>query len=405
MVYPINKVVRYMLQTGDQFLVKKINKSIVLETIKKNGPISRAQISEVTGLNKSTVSSLVNELIQEEFAYEIGLGQSKGGRRPLMLLFNTTAGHAIGVDIGVNYLLAVLTDLQGNIVQETMLTIANLSFENIVDLLKQTIQALIDQAPPSKYGIVGIGIAVPGIVDEHGQILFAPNLGWENVDVKSIIQGHFHLPVTINNEAKAGAMGEKIFGVGKGIAHSVYVSLGIGIGTGIIINNELYKGCNGFAGEMGHIPIEPNGKKCRCGNRGCWELYASENALLEQAKALAIPPAPNEPEITLAHLVTLADEGHHEVINLFNQVGEYIGLGLTTIINTFNPELIVIGNRMTSAEKWLINPITRVVENRSLAYSRKQLRIQFSGLNMHSAVFGAVSFAIDDFFANTRISL
>ncbi|WP_400163539.1 ROK family protein [Brevibacillus sp. TJ4] len=393
------------MQTGDQYLVKKINKSIVLETIIRHCPISRAQISEVTGLNKATVSSLVNELIEEEFAYEIGLGQSKGGRRPLMLLFNTTAGHAIGVDIGVNYLLAVLTDLQGNVVQEITETIRDYSFEQIVDMLKQTIHTLIAQAPPSKYGIVGIGVAVPGIVDEHGHVLFAPNLGWEDIDLKSIIQGHFQLPVTINNEAKAGAMGEKIFGAGKGISHSVYVSLGIGIGTGIIINNELYRGLNGFAGETGHIPIEPNGKKCRCGNRGCWELYASENALLEQAKALSLPLPSSESEITLAHLVTLASEGNHEVINLFNQVGEYIGLGLTTIINTLNPELIVIGNRLTSAEKWLINPIQRVVENRSLPYNRKQLRIQFSSLNHHSAVFGAISFSINNFFADTRISL
>lgn len=394
-----------MVQTGDQFLVKKINKSIVLETIKKKSPISRVQISETTGLNKSTVSSLVNELIQENFVYEIGLGQSQGGRRPLMLLFNATAGHAIGVDIGVNYLLAVLSDLQGKIVQEKMLTITDLSFEEIVALLKETIQSLIDQAPASKYGIVGIGIAVPGIVDETGQILFAPNLGWENVGLKGIIENHFHLPVTINNEANAGALGEKIFGAGKDVSHFVYVSLGIGIGTGIIINDELYKGCNGFAGEIGHVTIESNGKKCTCGNKGCWELYASENALLEQAKSLAIPPAQGEKEITLAHLVSLADSGNPDAIHLFNRVGEYIGLGLTMIINIFNPELIIIGNKLTTAEKWLTNPLNRVVESRSLQFHRKQLRIQFSNLNMYSTVLGTISFAIDDFFANTRITL
>ncbi|WNC14798.1 ROK family transcriptional regulator [Brevibacillus brevis] len=394
-----------MIQTGDQFLVKKINKSIVLETIKKKSPISRIQISETTGLNKSTVSSLVNELIQENFVYEIGLGQSQGGRRPLMLLFNNTAGYAIGIDIGVNYLLAVLSDLKGNIIHETMLTITDLPFEEIVDFLKKTIQSLIDQAPSSNYGIIGIGIAVPGIVDDTGKILFAPNLGWENVDLKGIIENHFRLPVTINNEAKAGAFGEKIFGAGKDVSHFVYVSVGIGIGTGIIINNELYKGYNGFSGEMGHITIEANGKKCLCGNRGCWELYASENALLEQAKTLSIPPAPDEKEVTLSHLVMLADTGNTDVIQLFNQVGEYIGLGLTTIINTFNPELIVIGNKLTSAEKWLMNPIKRVVESRSMRFHRKQLRIQFSNLNMYSTVLGTISFAIDDFFASTRITL
>ncbi|GIM45119.1 hypothetical protein DNHGIG_06680 [Collibacillus ludicampi] len=149
-----------MKTTGDQSLVKKINKSIVLETIKNNFPLSRSQISEMTGLNKGTVSSLVNELIAEDLVYEVGPGQSNGGRRPVMLLFNKVAGYAIGVDLGVNYILTVLTNLRGEIVKEHMTSLNQTSFAFIFNTLKQSIQTMIDHTPPSPYGIVGIGIGI-----------------------------------------------------------------------------------------------------------------------------------------------------------------------------------------------------------------------------------------------------
>lgn len=394
-----------MIITGDQYLVKKINKSIVLETIKNKHPLSRAQISEVTGLNKGTVSTLVNELIAENFVYEIGPGASSGGRRPVMLLFNKVAGYAIGVDLGVNYILTVLTNLQGEIIEEKMIPLNNLSFDFVISTLINSIQSMVKSAPESTYGIVGIGIGIPGIIDDQGTVLFAPNLGWENTNIKEIVSNQFNIPVTINNEANAGALGEKLFGIGKHVSNLIYVSAGIGIGTGIILNNELYKGSSGFSGEMGHFTIEVNGKKCRCGNKGCWELYASENALLEQARSLSIFRDDQKTDISLEKLVQLADEGNTAVIHLFNTIGEYLGLGLINIINTFNPELIIIGNRLTAAEKWIMNPIKRVIESRSLPFHQKGLNIAFSNLKTYSCALGASSVAISNFFSNNQISV
>jgi glucokinase-like ROK family protein len=394
-----------LIITGDQYLVKKLNKSIVLETIKNKHPLSRAQISEMTGLNKGTVSTLVNELIAENFVYEIGPGVSSGGRRPVMLLFNKVAGYAIGVDLGVNYILTILTNLQGEIVAEKMEPLHDLTFEVVISKLISSIESMFKLIPESTYGIVGIGIGIPGIIDDQGTVLFAPNLGWENTNIKEIIASKFNLPVTINNEANAGALGEKLFGIGKNVSNLIYVSAGIGIGTGIILNNELYKGGSGFSGEMGHFTIEVNGKKCRCGNKGCWELYASENALLEQAKGLSIFHNTQNKEISLEELVQLADQGNKDVIHLFNTIGEYLGIGLTNIINTFNPELIIIGNRLTVAEKWIINPIKRVIESRSLPFHQKGLNIEFSNLKTYSCALGASSMAISNFFSNNQISV
>ncbi|MDB5054234.1 MAG: hypothetical protein JWM44_2284 [Bacilli bacterium] len=389
--------------TGDLNLVKKINTSIVLEMIIRQNPISRARISELTGLTKATVSSLVSDLIESKMVNESGMGESSGGRKPVMLLFNKVAGYAIGIDLDVHFIFGVLTDLEGNIIDEIQFDLHDLTLENVLAQLKSGIRTLIERAPQSPYGIVGIGIGVPGMVDEFGTIIFAPNLGWENVPLREIITAEFSIPVTIDNEANAGAVGEKQFGVGQHANHLIYVSIGSGIGTGIIIKGELYRGFNGISGEMGHVTIEAHGDKCRCGNVGCWELYASENALLEQAKTLSM--ASSQVPITIASLIRLADEGNLEVIQLFAQLGQYMGMGILNIMNTFNPELIIVGSQLTAAKKWLLKPIQQVIDQRSFPYSRRELRIQFSALGAHSTALGAAHFAIFNFFATTKISV
>src|SRR5690625_3406262 len=383
-------------QTWNQHVVKKGNKTIVLDTIKKNSPISRATIATQTGLNKGTVSSLVSDLIDDHLIYESGPGESSGGRRPVMLLFNEVAGYSIGIDIGVNYLLGVLTDLQGNICNEHLVKFSNLSYEEIKSKLFDTIDLLTSSAPSSPYGIIGIGIGVPGIVSNDGKIVLAPNLGWVNIDLQSTLQKKYDVPIIIDNEANAGAYGEKRFGVGKEFSDIIYVSIGIGIGVGLILNGELYKGNNGFSGELGHMTIEVHGENCRCGSKGCWELYASEQALLNKAKQLEIP-VPNHEEISLEHLLTLAEDGHKDAIQLFDEIGEYIGIGIKNIFNTFNPEQVIIGNRIAVAEKWIKEPINKRLINQTLWPHQENLQLNFSELSTHSTALGIAAYSIENF--------
>ncbi|GIP33859.1 ROK family transcriptional regulator [Paenibacillus sp. J2TS4] len=397
-----------MKRTGDQHLVKEINRSIVLETIRRHSPLSRAQTSALTGLHKGTVSSLVNELIESGLVVEIGPGPSSGGRKPVLILFNKTAGYAVGVDLGVNYILTVLTDLEGNIVEEQSVRIADRSKDAVLTLLKQSIHDMIHQAPPSPYGVIGIGIGFPGIVDDKGSVRMAPNLQWSETDLYSLLTEEFERPVTIDNEANAGAMGEKRFGAGRTFSDVVYVSIGIGIGIGIVINGELYRGSSGFSGEMGHMTVEANGRPCRCGNQGCWELYASENALLEQAKALALSGLSGkdcDQALDLDSLVQAAGQQNPEVIRLFGQIGESIGIGLSNIVNTFNPELVIIGNRMTIAQPWIKPSMLDTFNERVLPVHRHRTAIEFSCLGTHSAVLGASHFAVSDFFARLNVKV
>ncbi|MCM3716386.1 ROK family protein [Halalkalibacter oceani] len=386
-----------MTQTFNQHVVKKRNKSLILHAIKQFFPVSRAALATKTGLNKGTVSSLVNELLEEQLILESGPGVSSGGRRPVMLLFNQTAGYSIGIDIGVNYVLAVLTDLQGVICYEKQIKVNHPTFREISDILYEVIDELMANMPDSPYGVVGIGIGVPGTVSTAEEILLAPNLNWRNVDLKSLLEKKYHVPVKVENEANAGAYGEKKFGIGQKCNDIIYISGGIGIGVGLILNGELYKGHNGLSGELGHMTINLDGPLCNCGNKGCWELYASEKALLQMAEQQGIFATGEE--ATLEAVVQLASSGDERTLQLIGKLGENLAIGINNIINTFNPEQIIIGNRLAALQTWLEEILRDSLKKHALATHQKNLQIDFSKLEKRSAALGVAASSTEHFLA------
>ncbi|MFC5530388.1 ROK family protein [Cohnella yongneupensis] len=380
--------------TGDQALIKRINTAIVLESILRGAPLSRAQISELTGLNKATVSSLVQDLIDGSLVKETGHGESSGGRKPVMLEFIASAGHAVGIDLGVNYIRGVLMDLKGGVVTELTSSLRHTEPEFVVKELCEMIDRLIATAPSCPYGIVGIGVGVPGLVDETGSVLFAPNLKWRDVPLERQLQERYGLPITIDNEANAGAIGEQKYGAGRLISNIVYVSVGIGIGTGLILHKQLYKGASGFSGEMGHLSVEAHGKPCSCGNRGCWEMYASEQSLLAQAAKLGYED--------LDQLLAAAKQGNEDVLGLFKGIGEYLGIGIANIVNVFNPDAVIIGNRMSQAREWVEGELRQTVVHRAIGFHLRKVQLLFAELGERSAMLGAAEMAVSGFFQRLK---
>ncbi|WP_153720943.1 ROK family transcriptional regulator [Sporosarcina cascadiensis] len=379
--------------TWNQHIVKQKNKEIVLHSVIDLAPLSRADIAQRSGLNKATVSSLVNELIEEELIFESGPGKSSGGRRPVILNFNQTAGYAIGIDIGVNYTFGIITDLLGNVLHESVKEYkAALTLEEYIGELDSMIKELIAMAPPTKYGVVGIGIGVPGVIDNSGQVLLAPNLKWINTDLKAILEEKFDLPIVVENEANAGAYGEKRFGVGKNVNNLIFVSAGIGIGVGLILNGELYRGINGYSGENGHMTIIKDGKLCNCGNKGCWEAYASENALLEKAKRQKSLNG-----MTLEQLIAAAKEDNTDAVKLFEETGNYLGTGVSNLIKTFNPEMLIIGNRLSKAKPWIQDAMINTTNTELLPFHKEELDITFMKQNFYATALGMAAFTIEEF--------
>ncbi len=385
--------------TGDQTLIKKINKGLVLDTVIAHSPLSRADISAKIGLNKASVSALVNEWIDESMVMETGLGESSGGRKPVMLLFNNEAGYAVGVDLGVNYIVALLTDLAGAVVHREKTDLHTSEPAAVVRQLMSIIRTVISKAPESPYGIVGIGIGVPGIVDERGVVLAAPNLQWEGVSLQKLLLEEFQAPITIDNEANAGAIGEHKYGIGSEAGNLVYISAGIGIGSGIIMDGKLYRGAAGFSGELGHMTIQAdNGLPCGCGNFGCWEMYASENSLLQKARAAG--EFGSDPD--LESLMEAAKRGDALALRLFEEIGRYLGTGIANVINALNPETVIIGSRLALAKQWIEPALLHYAQSRSLGYHNKGVRIAFAALGMDSAAVGSASEAVTKFLTKIK---
>ncbi|WP_182274876.1 transcriptional repressor XylR [Bacillus velezensis] len=378
------------MDIADQAFVKKVNQKLLLNEILKNAPISRAKLSEMTGLNKSTVSSQVNTLMKENLVFEIGQGQSSGGRRPVMLVFNKKAGYSVGIDVGVDYVNGILTDLEGTIVLDQHHHLECSSPEITKDILIEMIHHFIANMPQSPYGLIGIGICVPGLIDKNQKIVFAPNSNWRDIDLKSFIQKKFNVPVFIENEANAGAYGEKVFGAAKNHDNMIYASIGTGIGIGIIINNDLYRGVSGFSGEMGHMTIDFNGPKCSCGNRGCWELYASEKALLTSLQT-------KEKKVSTQDIIDLAHLNDIGTLHALQNFGFYLGIGLTNILNTFNPQAIILRNSIIESHPIVLHSIKSEVSSRVYSHLDNSYELLPSILGKNAPALGMSSIVIDHF--------
>ncbi len=381
--------------TADQFLVKAFNQGIVLHLLRVQGPLSRADIAKLTGLNKTTVSVLVDELIRRHLVREVGMGTSSGGRRPRLLSLNAQAGLVVGADLAVDYLLVVVLDLQAKTVWKRRVerkagSDPAADLNRLGDLIAEGVAAV----PPTPLGLLGIGVGVHGPVEyPGGRLLIAPNMGWSDVPVGEILRERFHVPIVVDNEANAGAVAELWAGAGQDVRDLFYFSIGMGVGTGIVLNGDLYRGSAGTAGEFGHTTIDPSGPPCTCGNRGCLETFVSERALMRYVQQSGREPVP-----TAAEIFAAADRGEAWAIAALAQVGNYLGIGVANVINTFNPELVIIGGPMGAAGHHVLNAVRRVAEQRALPFPFAKARIITSSLGEEACALGAGILILQEFF-------
>ncbi|GMA64902.1 ROK family transcriptional regulator [Alicyclobacillus fastidiosus] len=385
-----------MTRTGDQSYIKNLNRSIVLNLLRYQGPLSRVEIARRTGLTKATISSIVDELISEKYVSELGHVSSSGvGRRAVLLEFNPAVGSVIGVELGVDFIKVLLLDLSARVIKITESSIQETQNpEYAVGQMSEMVKSAIADAPDSPLGVIGVGIGIPGLVDaKRGVVLNAPNLRWKDVHLKSLLQYQLGLPVVLDNEANAGAMGEQLFGAGKGVSNMVYLSIGTGIGTGIILNNQLIRGEGGIAGEFGHMTIDRSGPKCSCGNHGCLETYASEKAMLDRYEQLA------GTRKSLSEITRLAQSGDASATAAIQSAASYLGIGIASLVNGLNPALILIGSRVGPASHLIIDTVDETVRDRSFTEPYSPTRIQNSALGDLTCAIGAASLVLHDHFS------
>lgn len=347
------------MPAASQELIRNINNNLILESILNYGPISRADLSKKLNLTKATISAIVQDLIDQSLVIEIGSKDTHVGRKPILLCFNQKCAYAISIDLNAEYIAAYLSDLKGEKVYYSRYK-NNLDSTNLLEKLKAIIKHILTLVPNSKFGVVGIAIGIHGITCNN-EIIFTPYYNLAGLDVASILSSTFHIPVYLENEANLSVLGEKSFF--SSYSNIVNISIHTGVGLGIIIDNKLYSGYNGFAGEFGHTIVVPNGKPCPCGNNGCLEQYVSETSLLCEYSKLKSFDIKDIDVLISDYLY--GDIEANQVIKSFI---DYMSLAINNILNTFNPHIIIINSAITTYLPNIINKIKNSMSSRMSEY-------------------------------------
>jgi glucokinase-like ROK family protein len=399
--------------SADQALVRELNLSLVLRYIHNEAPVSRAQIAHATGLNKSTVSSLVEDLLKRQLVHETGINSVGTGRPATLLEINPQAGGIIGAELGVGFIAVVLTDFTGNIIWRQLVNVdPSIAQEKTISQMVELTDEAIKVCKKKDLYPLGLGLSMPGTVDlGKGVLVFAPNLQWRNVPFRKIFFEHTGLNIYVENDANAAAIAEHLFGTARKSEDFIFVVVGIGIGSGLFLNGKLYRGKDGFAGEIGHTPIvaEPYQIPCHCGNLGCWETHANQLSIirrvqtrLEDERESIIPSllAKYKAPLSISMIKQAADEGDKMVLESLTEAGTALGLGFASLIDIFNPEKIILGGSLSIIGKYLLPSIEETAAKHSLSDSNPKVDILLSDFETDAVLIGAVGIVVDDILSN-----
>jgi len=393
---------------GSFSMMKQLNLSIILQIIRKNKSISRADIAGISGLTPASVTNITRDLMKINFIKEAGFGESKGGRPPVMLELNPDAGYIIGINLGPGVIEGIVTNLNAKILIEKSVIIKNIKKENVIDKLYNIIEDIIKNSGIKKDEIIGIGMAVHGVVNSMTGISeFAPYYHWKKVPIKNLVEEKFGYPVIIDNDVRAMALGESWFGIAKGITNFVTINISNGIGSGIMIANKLYNGVDFSAGEIGHLVVDPDGPKCSCGNYGCLESVASNISIVKKAIKLLKQGAETNlldfldgglDSINVKVICEAANKGDKVCISILEETGRYIGIAISNIVNILNPKQVVIVGDLMESRDIVLKSIKNTVGNLALELPASNVKILPSGLGKNAATVGGITLILSELF-------
>jgi len=389
-------------RTGDQSLVREINLSVIMKHLRTNAPISRAALAEITGLNKTTVSSLVNKLIERQIVQEVGLTSKNTGRPAILLKLNPTAGFIVSCEIGVDFILVICTDFAPEIIWRHEEHIdPTIGQHAILDRALAILHQAIEVECPACGTLLGMAVGVPGLVDQAtGTLLLAPNLGWKDLPIRAILQESFNVPLFVDNEANISALGEHYFGAAQGYEEVLYISAGVGLGGGVVHGGRVFSGVTGVGAEFGHMTLDPDGEICKCGNQGCWETQVSQQALFghvwrridqgETSRLFEMTGGKRD-SLTVPLIVDAAGAGDAVALGALEIIGRHLGIGIASLVNALNPELVVFGGILSLAGEFLMPVIEKEVEQRALKWNREAMQLVLAKHASDACVMGGVA--------------
>ncbi|RCG26591.1 ROK family transcriptional regulator [Sphaerisporangium album] len=384
--------------------LRRANLALVLRHLREEGSCSRSDIADATGLHRATVSNLMAELLGRGLVREVGIEHigAVGRPRRAVALDGSHVG-VLGTEINVDYVAVYGTDLAGRVLVERRVGFDAMGMgpDRSLKELGRVAKEALDDLTASGAVPAGIGVAVPGLVDvARGAVSFAPNLGWRDLPLAERLQaeiGDGRAPVMVDNDANLAALAEFTGGVAAGTPDMVYLTGEVGVGGGIIVAGALLRGADGFSGEVGHMPVDPTGSRCGCGRVGCWETKVGLAALVSSAtpeRAYGLGPAP-DPEERVAEIAQGLAAGDPRVMAAVAEVGRWLGLGGSILVNLFNPRAIVLGGYFAKLAERLIPPAQAELERLVIAGPAARCRFLASGLGFGAASRGAASMVVE----------
>jgi glucokinase-like ROK family protein len=404
------------LRTGDSALVRQINLSVIMNQLRKKSPISRAGLAQATGLNKTTVSSLVDELLQRQFVREIGFTSARKGHPAIMLDLNPAVGFIVGCEIGVDFILVVCTNFAPEIIwRHEEHTDPSVGRDAILARARALLNDAIQRGYQEYGTLLGIGAGVAALIDQsNGMMLYAPNLKWtEPFPIRAMLQEAFpQAPVIVDNEANIAALGEHYFGAAQDHDEVLYISAGVGLGGGIVHDGRVFSGVTGVGAEFGHMTMDRHGELCSCGNYGCWETQVSQRALFrhirnsfEQGETGILFEQTNHGRDPFAvpMIVDAARAGDAVARAALEKIGADLGVGIASLVNALNPELVVCGGILSLGGEFLMPAATRELDQRALRWNREAAKIVLAKHGFEAAAMGGVAAVYETILAQPNL--
>jgi predicted NBD/HSP70 family sugar kinase len=375
-------------------LLKAINRTSILNVIKTHGPIARADIANLTDLSPATVTGLTAELIHDGLIFEKQEGTSRGGRPPILLALDPARVYVAGIKLAEEHAAFALATLNSDIIAKDTIQLADRDPQRISDQLAQGVQALLHGAQVSPGRLLGVGVGLAGIIDSTAGICrVSPHNGWREVPFATLLEERLGCLVYLDNNVNSLTLMERLYGVGQNARDFLVITIGRGIGMGIVAEGQLYRGAWGGGGELGHIVIDPDGFLCNCGNRGCLETFVAEPWLLQRVNLNGLKVS------TPDELLMAAEAGNPVALDVLEKAGRLLGQALANLINLFNPELIIISGEGVRMGEFMFKPMRDAMQRHAFAQLIQGVDVKIEPVSDDEWARGAASLVLSKIFS------
>jgi len=396
-----------MQRTGDLKLIQELNRSIILKTIRHHGPISRSEIAKRNKISPTTVTAAVRELLEQGLVYEDGVGASSGGRKPILVRFSPESQFVFGVAITNSSIEIAEMNLEAKVRKQKVFPIHNLMGELAIDyLLKSIGQFLEEYSDLTK--CIGISIISPGIINVDKSIIYEnTKLKLKNIPLKEMVEKRFKLKTWLENDANAIALAEKRFGAYKKFKNLIYITIGDGVGAGIIVNGSIFRGRNGGTGEFGHTSIDRNGIYCDCGNRGCLENYISWPTICSKVlSSVAQGKHTMMSELVKGDISQISPSIFRDALKKNDQLAKeimkdtaaYLATGMVNLVNLLNPDIIILGGKVAYDNYFLLSQVKKLLFKQALTILTNKLEICSTSLGENFRMIAAATIPLQEIF-------